>query len=164
MAAAGLGAAACGGASSSAHTSKTASGKFAAGLAFARCMRAHGVNVPDPSPGGHGIHIQISSGDLNSPAFKAAQSACGKLLPGGGPGSGHPTAQDRAAMLRLSQCMRSHGISGFPDPTTTRPSAPPSGHTAVLGRDGLFLVIPGTIDTTSPAFKRAASACHFPGG
>jgi len=54
------------------------------------CMRANGVpDFPDPSittgPGGHGLRISIGSGagaNLNpsSPAFKAAQAKCTKLV------------------------------------------------------------------------------------
>lgn len=54
------------------------------------CMRANGVpDFPDPSvttgPGGHGLRISIGSGagaNLNpySPAFKAAQAKCNKLV------------------------------------------------------------------------------------
>ncbi len=64
-------------------------------LQFSECMRSHGVtNFPDPSAGG-GIHLNA---DINpfSPSFKAAQSACRKLLPGGGPPS-HPSEQDKQA-------------------------------------------------------------------
>jgi hypothetical protein len=137
-----------------------------AGLAFSRCMRSHGVtNFPDPATGGGGVRIQIGpSTGINpfSPAFKAAQASCGKLLPGGGPGSGHPSAQARAAMLQISECMRQHGISAFPDPTLSPPSSP-AGYSAVLGRGGVFLAIPSTINSRSPAFTQAARACKFPG-
>jgi hypothetical protein len=134
-------------------------------LAFSRCMRAHGVtNFPDPGAG-KGIQFRITpSSGLNpfSPAFKAAQASCHKLLPGGGPASGHPTAQDKAQMLQISECMRRHGFSDFPDPTLS-PPAGPSNYGAVLGRNGVFLAIPKSIDTQSPAFQHAASACGFPG-
>jgi hypothetical protein len=62
-------------------------------LQFARCMREHGVDMPDPDPNG-GIRVEISDsggngggitgGPLNpkDPEFQAAQDACGDLLPG----------------------------------------------------------------------------------
>jgi hypothetical protein len=52
-------------------------------LAFARCMRAHGVEMTDPKPDRNGIQIGIkgSSGDPNSPVFRRAQGACGSLNP-----------------------------------------------------------------------------------
>jgi hypothetical protein len=53
----------------------------AAGLAFARCMRSHGV--PDfPDPGIRGA-IRVSSGssiDPNSPLYRKAEQTCSSLL------------------------------------------------------------------------------------
>lgn len=50
---------------------------------YGRCMRSHGINIPDPQvgpgPGGHGIgrQIDIPSGmTQNSPAFVAADQTC----------------------------------------------------------------------------------------
>jgi hypothetical protein len=56
--------------------------------------------------------------------------------------------------------MRAHGISGFPDPTTTPPSNP-SDYSAVMGHNGVWLAVPNSIDPQSPAFKQAAAACNF---
>jgi hypothetical protein len=128
-------------------------------LAFSECMRSHGVpTFPDPSPGG-GIHLIATVNPL-SPAFKAAQTNCGKLLPGGGPGAAHPSAQAKAEMLRISDCMRRHGVSGFPDPTLSPPSSP-AGYRAILDRGGVVLALPNTIDTSSPAYTQAAATCGF---
>jgi hypothetical protein len=54
-------------------------------LRFARCMRAHGVDMMDPKADRHGIQIGIkgSSGDPDSPVFRRAQGACGSLNPKG---------------------------------------------------------------------------------
>ena len=127
-------------------------------------MRAHGLtNFPDPSPGG-GINISSGSGiNPASPAFQSAQTACSKRLPGGGPGARKPSEQDKAQMLEISECMRRHGVSGFPDPTLSMPSSPVA-YSAVLNRDGVVLALPKSIDAQSPAFKRAATACNFPAG
>jgi hypothetical protein len=65
-------------------------------------------------------------------------------------------------MLQISRCMRDHGISDFPDPTATPPSDPRN-YGAVIGRNGLFLELPKTIDVQSPAFKQAAQVCRFQG-
>jgi hypothetical protein len=136
----------------------------AQGIKFADCLRAHGVpNFPDPSGGGGGIQISASSGvNPSSPAFGAARSSCAKLLPGGGSGPPEATAQQKAAMLHVSQCMRAHGISGFPDPTSS-PPASPVGFSIAFGRPGAFLAVPITINPQSPGFKRAATACDLPG-
>jgi hypothetical protein len=51
---------------------------------FAVCMRAHGIDIPDPDPNRGGITVQESGGprmDPSSPKFKAAQEACRNLLP-----------------------------------------------------------------------------------
>lgn len=153
--------AACGSSSNGNH----AAAARGSGVAFASCMRSHGVpSFPDPSGGGGGIHITAGSG-INpfSPAFRAAQSQCSKLLPGGGPGAhGPPSEQAKQQMLATSECMRAHGVSGFPDPTLSPPSDPAADSIA-MGRGGVFLVVPRTIDTASPVFQSAAKACRFGG-
>lgn len=99
--------AACGGSSDKPSTT-VSSNAHSQGLKFSGCMRSHGItNFPDRSSSG-GIQLSSSSG-INpfSPAFKAAQAACGKLLPGGGPGgNGHPSAQAKKQMREISECMR----------------------------------------------------------
>jgi hypothetical protein len=159
----GLALAACGSSSKLSQPKSAASNQF---LAFSECMRSHGIpNFPDPSGGGGGIRISLGSGiNPGSPAFRAAQSQCKHLLPGGGPGgNGPPSAQAKQQMLAISECMRSHGVPDFPDPTTTAPASP-TGYAAVLGRGGVFLAVPSTIDMNSPAFKQAATECKFGGG
>jgi hypothetical protein len=159
--------AACGSSGGDPATSPAKS--FSQAVKFSECMRAHGVpQFPDPTANGQGIQIKISSG-MNpfSPAWKAAQAVCRKYLPGGGFGpGGHPSAQARAHLLQISECMRAHGISGFPDPTLRPPSGPPGPNSLVLGEGGVFLEVPSTINVRSPAFTAAATACHFggPGG
>jgi hypothetical protein len=125
-------------------------------------MRSHGVpSFPDPS--GLGIHIGPGAGiDPSSPAFKSAQVACRKLLPGGGAGSQHPTAQQIGMTRQISACMRLHGVTGFPDPTLTPPSSP-ADHSLVLDLSGVVLAVPSTINPSSPVFVQAAKACHLPG-
>jgi hypothetical protein len=158
----GLAIAACG--SSSSTDPKNAAKGYAQALAFSQCMRAHGVsNFPDPSSSGRGVRISIgpnSGVNTEAPAFHSAQRSCTHLLPGGGPGSGSPSPQAMAQALHVSQCMRAHGISGFPDPTTRAPSNP-SDYSAVMGHNGVWLAIPNSIDPQSPAFEHAAAACNF---
>ncbi|MGH2972824.1 MAG: hypothetical protein ACRDNM_03930 [Gaiellaceae bacterium] len=135
-------------------------------LAYSKCMRANGVPAfPDPSPGG-GFEFQTGAGiDPSSPAFKAAQAKCMKLLPGGGPPAPgtrtHPTDQWLAQMIKAAECMRRHGISAFPDPTTTVPPLPAGGG-LISDIEGAIFAFPSTFDTQSPAFVRAANACGFP--
>jgi hypothetical protein len=149
---------ACGGSSGGGAAGTTPSHPDA-GIAFAGCMRAHGVpNFSDPA-GGHGI--QIPDGvDPASPAFKAARADCFKLLPGGGPPSGG-TAQAKARMLATAECMRAHGVSGFPDPTASPPGNPAKFSIAVGFPHGPVLAVPKTIDINAPVFRQAAAVCHF---
>ena len=70
-------------------------------LKFARCMREHGVNVPDPETSGGRLSLKIQGINPSSPAFQAAQKACKGLMPkppgglkgapGGPPGAGSST-------------------------------------------------------------------------
>lgn len=126
-------------------------------------MRSNGVpSFPDPKAGG-GFLFHGSPGLISSPAFKAAQAKCHKLLPEG-PGSGPPpSAQKLAQFLKVSQCMRKNGIYDFPDPRTSVPPNPfGSGAGVISDIEGVILVFPSTIDQQSPQFTRAAVACAFP--
>jgi hypothetical protein len=137
------------------------------GLAFAKCMRSNGVpNFPDPSPG-RGLLFQLGAGiNPASPAVKAAQAKCRKLLPGGPPGPGsttHPSAQTLAKLLKIAVCMRQHGIRQFPDPRTSVPSnLNPAVYDEITDFDGAILLFPVTINLQSPAYKQALAACGAP--
>jgi hypothetical protein len=126
-------------------------------------MRSHGVpNLPDPGPEG-GIQLGPSSGiTASAPAFKAAQAKCAKLLPGGGPTArGTASEQVRERLLAESECMRAHGVSDFPDPTVGPPPSSPQEFSIAIGVGGVSLLVPKTIDVSSPAFMQAAAACRF---
>lgn len=121
-------------------------------------MRAHGVpDFPDPSPSG-GIQLSFGMNPF-SPPFRAAHASCKQKLPGGGPPD-HAGPQVKAEMLAMSECMRQHGITGFPDPTSSLPLSP-SNYSLVTDRGGVVLAVPKTIDPSSPAFQQAATACKF---
>jgi len=112
-------------------------------LAYARCMRSHGVaDFPDPDSQGHFNAIP----NLNtSPQFQAAQQACKDLLPNNGgmnTTGGHLSAQQQAQLLRYARCMRAHGVENFPDPTSTG------------------LTLPDGVDPNAPQFQAADHACH----
>lgn len=147
--------AACG---SSEHKSSASSqGSW---LAFAQCMRSHGVpNLPDPS--GQGGFIIPATVNVASPAFQAAQATCKKLMPGGGP-LAHASEQQKQHLVATTQCMRSHGVPGFPDPTTrATPPTNPQDYSSAEGTGDLWLLVPITINANSPAFQRAAKSCDF---
>lgn len=85
-------------------------------------------------------------------AAAAAITGCGSSSPTSSISVGHTTeaqAQDQLHqdLVTFADCMRSHGVSGFPDPTT-----PGSAKEFILGQ------IPG-INTQSPAFRSADTAC-----
>ncbi len=63
-------------------------------------------------------------------------------------------------MLATSTCMRAHGVAGFPDPTLS-PPGDLGAYSIAMGRGGVFLAVPRTIDPTSPVFQSAAKACRF---
>jgi len=154
------------GCGSSSSSGRSVPNLAAAGMGFASCMRSSGVrSFPDPTTSGGGVHSSLTSNSgINpaSPSFLAAQKVCGKLLPGSGPGSGRPSTATEAQMLAISECMRGHGVSGFPDPTIAPPSNP-AGYSGVLTRDGVSFAIPTSIDIEAPAVTRAATICHLPG-
>ena len=82
------------------------------------------------------------------PQFQSAQRTCRHLLPGGGkPGSPAQQAKMQAQALRFSACMRSHGVTGFPDPDFS------GGGVGIRIRGG------SGIDPNSPVFRAAQRAC-----
>jgi hypothetical protein len=120
-----------------------------AALDFARCMRQHGIDMPDPKFTGNGGVIQeFRSGPgnrgPNDQKFKAAQQACQKYMPNGG--TAHkPNPQEQQQMVQFARCMRQHGID-IPDPG-------PGGGIQVNG--GL-----NTVKPDDPKFKAAQQACQ----
>ena len=147
----------CGSSNKSSHT--TTSAGVGQGVAFADCMRSHGVSsFPDPTPGG-GYAFPVNS----SPTFKSAQAKCQKLLPNGGA----PPAFSEPALMqlqRIAPCMRQHGVPDFPDPKR----APEGGLSSVnsgyriIDYRGVLLELPATINMQSPAYKQAAATCGAP--
>lgn len=138
-------------------TGTTAAGQGDPALQFATCMRSHGVsNFPDPSAGG-AVRIQATGPNAvnpQSPAFQAAQKACGHYLPqkGGPPAM---TAAERRKALAFAECVRAHGVPNFPDPSMT----PPSGAHFAIVLKGMVFAFTSAFDPRSPAFRHAASAC-----
>jgi hypothetical protein len=145
-------AAGCGGGGSP-PPSSSASGRAASSdvageaVAFAACMRSHGLSgYPDPQVSQSADHtsIRISPGGLdpNTPSFNSATRACSHLLPGLDLSSGPVSPQEQAQDLRFASCMRTHGVPNFPDPD----------------HDGAFTLPTGT-DQQAPLFQRATNAC-----
>jgi hypothetical protein len=144
-------------------TGASATGKYAALLAYSHCMRSHGVpNFPDPKQVGRGIQVSGSRSGINpqAPLFVSAQQSCRHLLPGGGEPIRAEQQRALARMLHISRCMRAHGIPGFPDPTLSPPSSR-AGYRAIRSNGVAWLAIPDSIDVRPPAFEQAATACGF---
>lgn len=143
------------GACGSSGKAATSSASVDPAVQFSQCMRTHGLpNFPDPGAGG-GIEIPPGSGlNPQSPAFQSAQHACRELLPSKGT---PPTMSEsqRQAAVRFAECMRTHGVPGFPDPTQTAPQ----GVTRVLVLRGMVFALRSGIDPKSPAFRQATAAC-----
>ncbi|HEX4036196.1 MAG TPA: hypothetical protein VHX66_17275 [Solirubrobacteraceae bacterium] len=117
-------------------------------LKFSACMRANGKpNFPDPNAAGV---IQVNL-DPNSPQLGAAMKNCAKYRANGGqPTAATPKGRFTAQALAFSKCMRSHGITDFPDPQT-------AGGTVRLGvgrGPGA-----GDLDPNTPLFQDAQKAC-----
>jgi hypothetical protein len=112
---------ACGGGSHPASISANAGTPAnAEAVAFSRCMRSHGVsNFPDPDRSGLWPKSQVEL-TVSNPRFQTATQTCGRLLPDGGPGvaPSPPVEQEiQSDMLKFARCMRSKGVTNWPDPT-----------------------------------------------
>ena len=81
---------------------------------FAQCMRAHGVDMPDPEPGGGG-RIRLGGPGTDPAKTQAALEACRQFSPVGD-GSGRVDPQAAERMRKFAQCMRENGVAEFPDP------------------------------------------------
>ncbi|WIY05338.1 hypothetical protein QRX60_16370 [Amycolatopsis mongoliensis] len=83
---------------------------------FAKCMREHGVDMPDPKPAGDGKGMAITLGgdEKDHSKLDAAQNACKHLMPNGGEMK-PPSAEELDKMRKDAKCMREHGID-MPDP------------------------------------------------
>lgn len=149
--AAGVLLAGCGG--SSPNGSSTASSSATPGnlakfeqqfVAFAACMRTHGVpNYPDPQfTSSGGVRISPGRANPNSPAFRSADGACHQLLPNGGAPPKANSPQDRARAVKFADCMRAHGVPNYPDPS----------------HDGAFDLPPG-LNPQAPTFMQAEQTC-----
>jgi hypothetical protein len=153
--------AACGGGSSAAPPAVGSQGLSAIttqALAYAKCMRSHGIpNFPDPTVHDNAQSQSVAFGmpsgvEAHSPQYLSAAKLCQKQT-----GFGHISPaqlqQGMNAMLKYAECMRSHGITNFPDPAENR--------------QNISFNFTGTgLDQNSPQFKAANKACQtfLPGG
>ena len=83
-------------------------------------------------------------------AMVALISGCGSSAPaetGTGSGGGNNTAANAQKAVKFAECMRSNGVSEFPDP----------GASGKFTIDGI--ANGSSLDPSTPAFKQAISAC-----
>ncbi|MQY04481.1 hypothetical protein [Actinomadura macrotermitis] len=126
------------------------------GRKFAKCMREHGVDMPDPDADGkvkmkagdgHGVKGgQVPEGGIGK--LEQAEKACRHLAPNGGK---PPSKGDIAAMQKHAKCMREHGVN-MPDPDS-------SGKVKVERKAGEGDGGPA-VDPESAEFKSAEKACR----
>jgi hypothetical protein len=118
-------------------------------VAYSDCMRSHAVaEFPDPDKSGE-IPKEALVPLVNSPHFRAAATACEHLLANGSLGPQETAEQQRTKVadeLSFATCMRSHGLSGFPDPTAG-------------GGLSVAMIQAQGIDVHSPAVLRVVQAC-----
>jgi hypothetical protein len=134
-------AAACSGGSTSATSSpgNPNSGK----LAYARCMRSHGIS-DFPDPNAQGGFSAPNGMNPNSPQYAAANNDCKSLTGSGATPSYNPATV--AALLKYAICMRAHGISDFPDPNA-------QGHLNISAKPG------SDLSPSNPQYAAANHAC-----
>jgi hypothetical protein len=107
-------------------------------VAYSRCVRTHGVpGFPDPASDG-GIPKAVAQQlGVSQSRLQAAQNACRPLLPDATSfeqqtrqcltaGACPPALvqQMLTADRTFARCMRSHGVPGWPDPTTDSAGRP----------------------------------------
>ena len=160
-AAAALTISACGNSSSS--TSSTSTQALSAGtttpnavkllsarLAAVRCIRAQGINIPDPGPTRESV-LKMAEALASFPQVKvqAAATACAAQIKLAFPNVAALTPAQRELRVQegaaFATCMRLHGIN-FPDPSS--PAANPSAYLQQI-----------QADSNSPAFKAATPTC-----
>jgi len=135
-------AAACGGSAGSAGS--LGRSKLQIAIDYAKCMRSHGApNWPDPNSQGQFLKTKANAASFQAPA--SASRACVHLLPNGGQLTAAQQQIIAPLMLKFADCMRSHSITNFPDPT--------------VNANGI-IVDPQSIDISSPQFHAAQQACR----
>ena len=104
-------------------------------------------NFPDPPPSINGKFPGSSPQQLGVSVsrIRAVTGACQSLLPAVR-GPAPLTAQDQQDYLRAAACMRSHGITNFPDP--------------VFSGGTVHFPIPSSIDASSTSFTQARQTCE----
>jgi hypothetical protein len=138
--------------STSAASSSTGGTQGTGLLAYATCMRSHGIaNFPEPGgSGGFNKRLIVSALESVSAATATrAQNDCSHVLPPGEDLGGQTlkpvTVQDQRYYLRAVACMRTHGFPTFPDP--------------IFSGGGVSLPPMPSINTQSSQYTQAQQLC-----
>jgi hypothetical protein len=134
-------AAACGGGSTAGPAAHLTA--YQMELAYAECMRAHGMpSWPNPQSNG----TFVGSFDFGSPAYQSANRACAHLE-GGSPATAEQFQQNVGQALKYAACMRAHGIANF--------------QVTVAGEGEIKSGTDGPGDgVNTPQFQSASQACR----
>jgi hypothetical protein len=151
-------AASCGGASA-AGADTFLGGTYTQSVAFAKCMRSHGVpQFPAPDGQGNFDNSQIQSITQDDPQARNAFASCDSLLPNEGTGLSVTELQDMQQQnlrnaVKAAGCMRAHGIGNFPDPAgSTQDSGINWAPVQAAEQAGRF-------STSTPSYEAAYDAC-----
>jgi hypothetical protein len=156
VAALSLVAAGCGGAgsagvasvasSTTAGTTTVQNGALAGTLAFAHCMRSHGIpNFPDPASNGAFDKSKLRQLGVSDSRMRAIEDGPCNYVFENGSQAQTITGADRADYVKGAACMRSHGFPDFPDPA--------------FQNNSVQLNIPSNINRDSAPFMSAARIC-----
>lgn len=122
-------------------------------LAYADCMRDHGIAFPDPELVDGEWEMRLDDDvDLESPTYKAAEEECAAVREQAQPEAGDDRNPDDRArledemdrMLQFAACMREQGVD-FPDP--------------VMDDSGNISGPAGPMDGDWDAFETAKDVC-----
>jgi hypothetical protein len=91
-------------------------------LQFARCMRANGVNMPDPAPGS--TSFRFGGPGQDKAKTSAAMQKCQHFMQGGTASPNDPKVKDRIA--KLNDCLRAHGLDVQDTPNGPKINGTPS--------------------------------------
>lgn len=97
-------------------------------------------------PGSTRIRQAVPAGAGLSPKFPAAQKACRGILPAPGNGGRDQGGPGKQTLLAFAHCLRTHGVSDFPDPDAQ-------------GRLTLQMIGGAGVDVHAPNFLKASRAC-----
>ena len=123
---------------------------MSAALAYANCVRSHGVpDFPDPDGQGYFVIHGGPGSDLapSSPAFRAAERICGPFASAGRQVTATKENQEYQESLKAATCMRANGVPNYPDPKLIDGSIYRNFNPSL------------NINPSSPAFQKAAKKC-----